>query len=234
MKTYFKIRYIFLFLFSISPFFSNAQNSIIVTYQYSSYAGYQRDMKLLIKDGVAKFIYQKNDTTLYGENTMEFYHYFEYYENFYDLKSGKIVEQRFLKDKDIKLLANWTNDLKWKISDETKKINEYTVQKAVVQAYEKAGRGTEWDYGDAIVWFAPEIPISSGPDRYAGLPGLILEVEFTKRSISYKLKEIDFNASIENFDLPTEGINVSMDEILRPHIIDKKWLKNEMKKQSLK
>jgi GLPGLI family protein len=35
-----------------------------------------------------------------------------------------------------------------------------------------------------VVWFAPSIPTSQGPENFSGLPGLILEVISEKKLIS--------------------------------------------------
>jgi len=59
----------------------------------------------------------------------------------------------------------------WKIKEETKSIKDYKVQKATTTF---AGR-------DYIAWFAPEIPISDGPYKFNGLPGLILEIYDTEK-----------------------------------------------------
>lgn len=53
----------------------------------------------------------------------------------------------------------------WQYTDEKKTIGEYECQKATC----KFG-GREYE-----VWFAPDIPISDGPWKFNGLPGLVLE-----------------------------------------------------------
>jgi len=55
----------------------------------------------------------------------------------------------------------------WKISTETEQIAGYRSQKATTRY-----GGRDW-----IVWFTPEIPISEGPWKLRGLPGLILKAE---------------------------------------------------------
>jgi GLPGLI family protein len=58
----------------------------------------------------------------------------------------------------------------WQIIDSTKTMMEYTCQMAISDF-----RGRRW-----IAWFAPDIPISDGPWKFSGLPGLIMEVYDTK------------------------------------------------------
>lgn len=55
----------------------------------------------------------------------------------------------------------------WAISDTTDTICNYVCIRASCKF-----RGREWQ-----VWFAPEIPISCGPWKFNGLPGLILKAE---------------------------------------------------------
>ena len=89
-----------------------------------------------------------------------------------------------------------TEDLektKWKMSGESKKIGQYTCYKATYtkQEEEKVFSFGSWNKNngtnqpkkpkkmrdvEVVAWFTPEIPVSSGPSWYQGLPGLILEV----------------------------------------------------------
>jgi len=83
----------------------------------------------------------------------------------------------------------------WKLENETKKIGNYTCYKATAlipvseeakKEYEENKKNTgdgktqfitalEPKDHNITVWYTPEIPVSQGPDRYWGLPGLILE-----------------------------------------------------------
>jgi len=54
---------------------------------------------------------------------------------------------------------------RWQISDSIKTVLGYMCQKA-----ECDFRGRRW-----TVWFAPEVPVSDGPWKLGGLPGLIME-----------------------------------------------------------
>jgi GLPGLI family protein len=76
----------------------------------------------------------------------------------------------------------WQN-IAWEITDETKKIGEYKCTKAT-------GRFRGRDY---TAWFAEEIPISSGPWKLFGLPGLILEAYDSKMEFHAFAKELIVN-----------------------------------------
>jgi GLPGLI family protein len=55
----------------------------------------------------------------------------------------------------------------WQITEETREINGYTARKAITSY-----GGRNWE-----AWYTSEIPLNSGPYKFKGLPGLILEVK---------------------------------------------------------
>ena len=69
----------------------------------------------------------------------------------------------------------------WKITDSTKTIMDYTCQMAVSDF-----RGRRW-----IAWFTPEIPISDGPWKLSGLPGLILKAYDTANHFHFSIVGIE-------------------------------------------
>jgi len=91
-------------------------------------------------------------------------------------------------------------DWKWEITNETKKINGYLCKKAISNLY-----GYHYE-----AWFTEEIPISCGPEKFDGLPGLILYVRIGSteyiassiklNNIKVKPKQISFNGDIYTFD----------------------------------
>ncbi len=68
----------------------------------------------------------------------------------------------------------------WTIGSETRTIGTYECKKATCSYW-----GREY-----TAWFSTEIPISNGPWKFGGLPGLILEVYDSERKIFYSLKSI--------------------------------------------
>ncbi len=63
----------------------------------------------------------------------------------------------------------------WQMTDSVKQILDYSCQKA-----ECYFRGRHW-----TVWFTPDIPISEGPWKFNGLPGLILEAYDAHKDYHY-------------------------------------------------
>ena len=45
--------------------------------------------------------------------------------------------------------------------------------------------------GKVIAWFTTDIPIPTGPQRYYGLPGLIVELYYERTREGYSLKKVE-------------------------------------------
>ena len=76
---------------------------------------------------------------------------------------------------------------KWMLSGESKQIGNYTVYKATMsrelpREVFQFGRQSSEDSKSKMktvnitAWFTPQIPVSTGPSKHGGLPGLILEI----------------------------------------------------------
>ncbi len=83
------------------------------------------------------------------------------------------------------------NPMKWKLENKESIIAGYKCKKATCHF---AGR-------DYVAWYTMEIPISEGPYKFGGLPGLIVKVEDTNREHRFTLNGVE---TIEktNFDNP--------------------------------
>ncbi|MEH7889087.1 GLPGLI family protein [Elizabethkingia meningoseptica] len=82
--------------------------------------------------------------------------------------------------------------IKWKLSDETKKTDQYKLQKATTDF-----GGRHW-----IAWFASDVMINEGPYKFRGLPGLIFEIYDDEEQFHYKLiknKNFEKTQSTNNF-----------------------------------
>ncbi len=139
---------------------------------------------------------------------------------FTDLKGKKQIEQRefmmrlFLIEKELDVA-------KWKLTGNQKTILGYPCQEAVLQEGEEK----------FIAWFTPAIPISGGPDRFYGLPGMILAVEWDKGKHTITATSIDLTPVAEDlFKIPAKGKKVTQEKF--DQIAAKK--KEEMKGQPQK
>lgn len=82
----------------------------------------------------------------------------------------------------------------WKITNETKQIQNFTCYKATT-----AFRGNTFD-----VWFTPDIPINAGPWKWYGLPGLILEATDKDQSVVLKVEKVE--KLTEDIPFPSKGL----------------------------
>lgn len=72
-------------------------------------------------------------------------------------------------------------DMNWEIQNDTNTINGFICQKAISNF-----KGREY-----IAWFTSEIPISEGPYKFRGLPGLILKIYDKKENYIFTCLAIE-------------------------------------------
>lgn len=94
--------------------------------------------------------------------------------------------------------------MNWKISIESKIIQQYTCMKATCDF-----RGRSY-----IAWFTNEIPISEGPWKFKGLPGLILEMEDTKQQVKLYATEIEYPTKETVTRFVESGIPISLQKYM--------------------
>ncbi|WP_374463251.1 GLPGLI family protein [Chryseobacterium sp.] len=103
------------------------------------------------------------------------------------------------------------DNISWKVEADTKKINNYNLQKATA-----VFGGRNW-----TAWFTPDINIPEGPYKFRGLPGLVLYVEDDNKDFIYSFSR-NINLS-KIYD--TTGF-LEKHYSLSPIAIDfKKWVK---------
>ncbi len=84
---------------------------------------------------------------------------------FVNLDNLSLTEKREFMGKNFLIEEN-LKDLKWKLTGEQKEIAGYACQKAIYSTEKLT----------VEAWFAPQIPVKAGPSSYAGLPGMIMEI----------------------------------------------------------
>lgn len=89
----------------------------------------------------------------------------------------------------------------WVKSTETKKISGYECFKAT-KSLNKNKHLTVSNI-ELIAWFCPKISLSTGPNGYSGLPGLILELNINE--VSYLASKISFCKNKMDINLPRNG-----------------------------
>ncbi len=88
--------------------------------------------------------------------------------------TDKIMMERFRYEEELR-------PQNWEILEETKEILGYECQKAVCDF-----RGRQYE-----AWFTWEIPVSEGPWKFTGLPGLIMNVADTEGHYSFQIAGIE-------------------------------------------
>ncbi len=96
-------------------------------------------------------------------------------------------------------------DFQWKITREKSKIAGYDVTKAT---------GVMLDSIPVTAWFAPKLNFKDGPDRFWGLPGLIVKVEGhnEKANFTMELKDVKISNDEIKINVPTEKKTYTMKE----------------------
>jgi len=129
-----------------------------------------------------------------------------------DIKNKEILFFNYIINNNYIIRDNYV-DLKWKITQETKKIADYNCIKATTNF-----RGREW-----IAWFAPDIPVPFGPWKLHGLPGLILETNDATNRFAIKAVKIE-NKKNEIFTKDFKSLMVTKN---KEAITYKQFLQNE-------
>jgi len=103
-----------------------------------------------------------------------------------DLEKQMLTDKREFMGKDF-IIKEPFREFQWKLTGETKKILDFTVQKATL----------EDTAGVVEAWFTPEIPVSVGPLDFGNLPGLILELRLDNGKRVITATKIDLTAPDE-------------------------------------
>ena len=130
--------------------------------------------------------------------------------NFRILKTDEetLVYDSYFSDK---FIYNDDEKLNWEITNTKKDISGYncTLAKTVF-----AGRSYN-------AWFTSEIPVSDGPYKFKGLPGLIVKIEDVSKQYSFELES--FTKTKMNFDFDKNiGTKVSKKEFHKSYNAFKK------------
>ena len=125
-----------------------------------------------IKTGEGRFIYKSNQPA----DTLKRF--------IYKNRSNRTMsfESRFpyVYNK-MKVIQDTLDCIKWEVKSETRIIFNYKCVKAITFF-----RGRSY-----VAWFAPDIPLSDGPWKFNGLPGLIFEVYDTDKKFLWTLSSFE-------------------------------------------
>jgi GLPGLI family protein len=137
-----------------------------------------------------------------------------------DIANQMQYESRSLFEKEF-LIVDSLKPNNWKLSDETKTIAKFVCKKATTmivpqQMNMRIGGGRNRNNTDTtapvkpkeielVVWYTESIPVSVGPDAYAGLPGAILEVDSDNGGNVITATEFTAKYAAKELKQPTKG-----------------------------
>jgi len=206
MKTY-----LLFLLFTFSLSFSQSQNGE-VTYTFFT-NGVKKEAKLKFNNNESIFTIKndqlnKKKIVVTGKDEEKSNMNIDLYFNFdintpiclgmlTDIKNNCIIEHKFfpIDFEAIKFDTLFVKDkpriISWELLNETKNINSFKCQKARGNF-----RGRTY-----IVWFTNEIPVSLGPWKLNGLPGLILEAKDSLNQFQYFAEKIELQIEVNPLDI---------------------------------
>lgn len=121
---------------------------------------------------------------------------------FYSIAEKKKIEQREFMSRNF-LIESSTDTVKWKLTENKKNILDYSCLEAELIGSDKK----------TIAWFAPSLPVSTGPEGYVGLPGLILSLDINSGETSVIAKKVELKAvDTKIIKEPNDGKKVTRKE----------------------
>lgn len=114
------------------------------------------------------------------------------YRNF---NSRKLLQENTLEDKKY-IVSDTIKTPAWKLADETKTILNHVCKKATMTNE----RGTS-----IVAWYAEDMPVPAGPDKFGGLPGMVLLVDGDNGFMTFTAIQIQDKADTKELKAPTGG-----------------------------
>lgn len=96
------------------------------------------------------------------------------------------LNPRGLGFKEEEIYTDSLHNFNWNLLQDTARINSVFCRKAVCT----------WRGRNYVAWYAPSIPISNGPWKFGGLPGLIIEVYDTDGVSYWKMNRLTYSDAI--------------------------------------
>ncbi len=215
------MKYIFLILILIGCY-SQAQDKLKIEYQVKFNDQYDRGRQDRMHKG---YLFIDNSRSRYY--TIQETKYVPKNENdimimpdtgnqvFINSEQGMLISEELNMKGNTYFVTDSLYPMKWEVSDEVKKIDSISCIKA-----ESFFRGRKY-----IAWFTPDIPLSFGPWKMGGLPGLIVDLHDKDENLVIRLTGIA--RSSQSFIMPDE-IKYSMED----HVAEIRKLIKRLKSNS--
>jgi GLPGLI family protein len=98
------------------------------------------------------------------------------------VQGQRMSSQEYLKNGQRVVVHDSIPNIKWTLHSDTKLVGRFNCQKATCT----------FRCAEYTAWFSGEIPVSNGPWKLGGLPGLILELTNETINEVYRLSELDY------------------------------------------
>jgi GLPGLI family protein len=112
-----------------------------------------------------------------------------------DLTAGTIVMEKDAMGEQF-LLKDSQRQVKWRITDETRDILGYSCRRA---------NGLVNDSIYVVAFYADKIRVSGGPELFAGLPGMILQLNIPHENVSWTATKITEGTPVKPITPPQKG-----------------------------
>jgi GLPGLI family protein len=176
-----------------------------VKLMYNKLINNKNKLKYILKFNKNKSLFKKDENLdLEGKKNIILKGHIENGNFYYDKKNSFLLNE---KDSHGEIFLISYPKTQWKITNETKKINGYLCGKAITTKVENSLLRLT---SEITAWFAFDLPYNYGPKQFTGLPGLILELEYTGK---YKMRatKIELNPKEKiKIELPNKGIKMSL------------------------
>jgi GLPGLI family protein len=124
-----------------------------------------------------------------------------YYKN---LKTKNYINQKDFFGKQF-IIRDKLTSINWQKTKEVKMIGKYTCFKATAKIL------NESNTTNVVAWYSIDIPVSQGPGKYWGLPGLILEIQ--TEDVIYTCTKIEFNQANDIvIKIPKKGKKITQNK----------------------
>lgn len=114
-----------------------------------------------------------------------------------DFRNKKILEKVSVSAKSY-IIKDSINRINWRIKDSIINIRGYRCQAA-----NTTYKGRKW-----FVWFCKDIPVSNGPWKLGGLPGLIILAYDEKKEIKFEFSELTIASPKKEINVLEKGVTI--------------------------
>nr|WP_293841699.1 GLPGLI family protein [uncultured Arsenicibacter sp.] len=172
--------------------------------------GYTQKMKLFFSP--SQSLYSYNNDEIEGAGYSWRKEEYSIYRNFDQDKKFDVIEMLGK----VYIVDDSLNTPKWKISNQIKDIAGFICMKATMDDPVRGQKVT--------AWFAQDIPVGAGPERYFGLPGMILGIDLNEGDVIIEASKVEFKPVTAELKQPkAKGKKIKdsdYDTIISNHIKD--------------